>query len=91
MARGEFHRHVGAENILPNVDAALRRAKESRRSDHLTSAYVAPSTTRKRRRIEYQQRPVEAAPKIDGYDAGKTASSLLMTRSQGSHNRLAYS
>jgi SulP family sulfate permease len=28
MAEAEFHRHVGDENILPNVDAALRRAEE---------------------------------------------------------------
>ena len=28
MQRAEFHRHVGAANILPNVDAALRRAAE---------------------------------------------------------------
>jgi hypothetical protein len=28
MDEAEFHRHVGTENILPNVDAALRRAKE---------------------------------------------------------------
>jgi SulP family sulfate permease len=28
MDRAEFHRHVGEENILPNVDGALRRAKE---------------------------------------------------------------
>ena len=28
MQRAEFHRHVGAENILPSVDAALRRAEE---------------------------------------------------------------
>jgi SulP family sulfate permease len=28
MDRAEFHRHVGEENILPNVDSALRRAKE---------------------------------------------------------------
>jgi sulfate permease, SulP family len=28
MQRAEFHRHVGAENILPSVDAALRRAAE---------------------------------------------------------------
>jgi sulfate permease, SulP family len=28
MQRAEFHRHVGAENILPNVDAALRRAEQ---------------------------------------------------------------
>ena len=27
MDRAEFHRHVGKENILPNVDAALRRAR----------------------------------------------------------------
>jgi SulP family sulfate permease len=31
MARAEFHRHVGASNILPNVEAALRRAAELRR------------------------------------------------------------
>ena len=30
MQRAEFHRHVGVENILPNVDAALRRAAELR-------------------------------------------------------------
>ncbi len=28
MSQAEFHRHVGAENILPNVEAALRRAEE---------------------------------------------------------------
>jgi SulP family sulfate permease len=28
--RAEFHRHVGEENILPSVDAALRRAAEIR-------------------------------------------------------------
>ena len=28
MSRAEFHRHVGVENILPNVDAALRRATD---------------------------------------------------------------
>jgi len=28
MAAAEFHRHVGAENILPHVTAALARAKE---------------------------------------------------------------
>ena len=28
MSQAEFHRHVGAANILPNVDAALRRAEE---------------------------------------------------------------
>jgi SulP family sulfate permease len=27
MAHAEFHRHVGAENILPDVDAALARAR----------------------------------------------------------------
>ena len=26
MSQSEFHRHVGAENILPNVEAALKRA-----------------------------------------------------------------
>ena len=30
MSQAEFHRHVGAENILPNVDAALRRAEALR-------------------------------------------------------------
>jgi SulP family sulfate permease len=28
MSEAEFHRHVGAENILPNVVVALRRAEE---------------------------------------------------------------
>ena len=28
MQRAEFHRHVGVENMLPSVDAALRRARE---------------------------------------------------------------
>jgi SulP family sulfate permease len=28
MDRAEFHHHVGAENILPSVDAALVRARE---------------------------------------------------------------
>jgi sulfate permease, SulP family len=28
MDRAAFHRHVGAANLLPNVDAALRRARE---------------------------------------------------------------
>jgi len=28
MQRVEFHRHVGAENMLPSVDTALRRARE---------------------------------------------------------------
>jgi sulfate permease, SulP family len=28
MDEAEFHRHLGAENILPNVEAALRRAGE---------------------------------------------------------------
>src|SRR5262245_8815013 len=32
MARAEFHRHVGAENILPNVESALARAIELRRA-----------------------------------------------------------
>ncbi|NOT27233.1 MAG: STAS domain-containing protein [Acidobacteria bacterium] len=27
MSQSEFHRHVGAENILPNVEAALKRAE----------------------------------------------------------------
>jgi SulP family sulfate permease len=29
MARGEFHRHVDAENILPNVESVLARASNS--------------------------------------------------------------
>jgi len=32
MAEAEFHRHVGAANILPNVEAALARAAELRRA-----------------------------------------------------------
>jgi sulfate permease, SulP family len=28
MAKAEFHRHVGEENILPDVAAALERAEE---------------------------------------------------------------
>ncbi len=28
MEQAEFHRHVGEENILPNVQAALARAAE---------------------------------------------------------------
>jgi MFS superfamily sulfate permease-like transporter len=28
MNAAEFHRHVGAENILPHVEAALKRAAE---------------------------------------------------------------
>ena len=32
MAKAEFHRHVGAANILPNVDAALARAAELHRA-----------------------------------------------------------
>ena len=28
MAEAEFHRHVGDENILSNVEAALKRAEE---------------------------------------------------------------
>jgi sulfate permease, SulP family len=45
MAQSEFHRHVGAENILPNVDAALRRPWNcgARSSD---SASVVPPATR---------------------------------------------
>jgi hypothetical protein len=27
MSQAEFHRYVGAENILPNVTAALARAE----------------------------------------------------------------
>jgi SulP family sulfate permease len=32
MAQAEFHRHVGAANILPNVEAALLRAHELHRA-----------------------------------------------------------
>ncbi len=32
IQQAEFHRHVGAKNILPNVDAALTRAAELRRA-----------------------------------------------------------
>ena len=28
MNEAEFHRHVGAENILPHVEGALKRAAE---------------------------------------------------------------
>jgi hypothetical protein len=28
MSAAEFHRHLGAENILPHVEAALKRAAE---------------------------------------------------------------
>jgi hypothetical protein len=28
MNAAEFHRHVGAENILPHVEAALKRAAD---------------------------------------------------------------
>ena len=37
MRDAEFHRHVGAENILPNVDAALRRAAELRNATRTTN------------------------------------------------------
>ncbi len=30
MDKAEFHRHIGEENMLPSVDAALRRAREIR-------------------------------------------------------------
>jgi len=33
MDRAEFHRHVGTENILPSVDAALLRAREIHEGD----------------------------------------------------------
>jgi SulP family sulfate permease len=36
MSWAEFHRHVGAENILPNVEAALRRAEEVWRAAQLS-------------------------------------------------------
>ena len=43
MQRAEFHRHVGAENILPSVDAALRRARQVRDANPTTkpSPHVA--------------------------------------------------
>jgi SulP family sulfate permease len=37
MSRAEFHRHVGAENILPSVEAALQRAEEVWRSGQIPS------------------------------------------------------
>src|SRR5688572_4801702 len=37
MRDAEFHRHVGADNILPNVDAALRRAAELRNATRTTN------------------------------------------------------
>ena len=27
MARADFHQHLGAENLLPSVEAALERAR----------------------------------------------------------------
>jgi hypothetical protein len=39
MNRAEFHRHVGAENILPHVQAALDRARAIR----LASAGGSPA------------------------------------------------
>jgi hypothetical protein len=30
MAKAEFHRHIGAENILPDVETALARARALR-------------------------------------------------------------
>ena len=38
MQRAEFHRHVGTENILPNVTAALRRASEIHDGTSITRA-----------------------------------------------------
>jgi SulP family sulfate permease len=38
MTQAEFHRHVGAENILPNVDAALARARALRTAPPPTAA-----------------------------------------------------
>ena len=32
MAKAEFHRHIGAENILSNVETVLARAVELRRA-----------------------------------------------------------
>ena len=42
IQRAEFHRHVGAENILPNVDAALRRARELRDATQLAKTNPSP-------------------------------------------------
>ena len=41
MQRAEFHRHVGAENILPSVSAALRRAEELYRTTRTKSLHPA--------------------------------------------------
>jgi SulP family sulfate permease len=38
MQRAEFHRHVGVENILPSVDAALRRARELQKATLTTTS-----------------------------------------------------
>ena len=38
MQRAGFHRHVGAENMLSSVDAALRRARQVRESTQTTSS-----------------------------------------------------
>jgi SulP family sulfate permease len=37
MERSGFYRHIGAENILPNVDAALRRAAVLQEATRTTS------------------------------------------------------
>jgi SulP family sulfate permease len=41
MSRSEFHRHVGAENILPNVEAAIKRAEVVWRMSHAPKVGVS--------------------------------------------------
>jgi SulP family sulfate permease len=41
MSQSEFHLHVGAENVLPNVEAALKRAKVVWESTHAPKSEVA--------------------------------------------------
>ena len=43
MDEAEFHRHVGKENILPSVEAALTRAKEVWSSLRLAGTSSAPT------------------------------------------------
>jgi SulP family sulfate permease len=47
MEQSEFHRHVGAENILPNVEAALARARHLQEAPTAsTSSSAAPPSRR---------------------------------------------
>jgi hypothetical protein len=41
MERAEFHRHIGDENMLPSLDAALARARAVQPSDGLGVARQA--------------------------------------------------